>query len=305
VNKTDSADDLTFFQHLVELRDILLKSVVAMLIVFVMLFPFANDIYTFVAQPLIDSIPGDGGLISIGVISPFLTPLKMALTFSLYITMPFIIYQIWSFVAPALYSREKKFMIPLIMSTGVLFYSGVLFAFYVVFPVIFGFLAGIGPTVVDFTPDIQFYLDFALKVSFAFGIAFEVPIATILLVKFGIASVEGLRKNRPFIVIGAFVVGMILTPPDIISQTMIAIPMWLLFEIGLIVASRMKKVEKYAESDETLDEDSNSKTEKDGSVKSSKKKKSEDEEIDWNNDDDFNDDDFEDIPDWDGDIEKK
>lgn len=297
MDSAKKSEELTFFQHLIELRDKLTKSIIAMLLVFAGLFPFANDIYTFVAQPLLSSIPSNGGLISIGVISPFLTPLKMALTFSLYITMPFIIYQIWSFVAPALYSREKRFVIPLIVSTGMLFYSGVLFAFYVVFPVIFGFLANIGPSVVNFTPDIQFYLDFALKVSFAFGVAFEVPVATVLLVKFGMATVEGLRKNRPFIIIGAFVLGMILTPPDIISQTMIAIPMWILFEIGLIVATRISVTdntngEKDVKEDDSINNNTNT-------------VKEDDSDINWSDDDDFDDDDFDDVPDWDGEIEKK
>lgn len=302
INKTD---DLSFFQHLVELRDKLLKSVLAITAVFICLFPFANDIYTFVAQPLIDSIPDNGGLISIGVISPFLTPLKMALTFALYISMPFIIYQIWTFVAPALYNKEKRFMIPLIISTGLLFYSGVIFAFYVVFPVIFSFLANIGPSVVNFTPDIQFYLDFALKVSFAFGVAFEVPVATVLFVKFGIATVEGLRKNRPFIIIGTFVVGMILTPPDIISQTMIAIPMWLLFELGLIIATKIETVKTDEASDESRVEPQKNNKETKGSMPESVLDVGEDSGIDWDDDENFNDDDFDDIPDWDGELEKK
>lgn len=305
----ENEEDLTFFQHLVELRDKLLNSFVVLIIVFVILFPFANDIYTFVAQPLLNSIPGETKLISIGVISPFLTPLKLALTFALYISMPFIIYQIWSFIAPALYKKEKRFIVPLVVSTGLLFYSGVLFAFYIVFPVIFSFLAGVGPSVVNFTPDIQFYLDFALKVSFAFGIAFQVPIATIILVKFGIASVEGLRKNRPFIVIGAFVVGMLLTPPDIISQTMIAIPMWILFEIGLLVASRISKNVDDS-SDDT--EKSGVKSDDTGSPEKSESANKLDDEndIDDDDDDDFGDSDFDgnsfdEIPDWDGELDKK
>lgn len=226
--------DSTFFQHLLELKSVLLRSVIAILAIFVCLFPFANEIYSFVANPIISQLPDGQSLISVGVISPFLTPLKMSLIFALYIAMPYILWNFWGFIAPALYEHEKKFVIPMSISTGILFYCGVLFSFYIVFPVIFGFLIDIGPSVVDFTPDIQYYLDFVLKVSFAFGVAFEVPIATILILKFGITTVENLKKNRPYVVIGAFIVGMLLTPPDIISQTMIAIPMWLLFEIGLI-----------------------------------------------------------------------
>ena len=227
---------MTFVQHLVELRDILLRSVIAILVVFISLFPFANEVYSFIAAPIINVLPEGGNIIAIGVISPFLTPLKMALIMAVYIAMPYLLYQIWKFIAPALYKREKQMVMPLVVSSTILFYAGLLFSFYVVFPVIFGFLSDIGPSTVDFTPDIQYYLDFVLKVSFAFGVAFEVPIATILLIMFGATTIENLKKNRPYVVIGAFILGMLLTPPDIISQTLIAIPMWLLFEAGLIFA---------------------------------------------------------------------
>ena len=233
--------DMTFIQHLVELRDKLLHSVIAILLVFAGIFPFANEVYSFIAAPILNVLPSDSNIIAIGVISPFLTPLKMALIFSVYATMPFLLYQVWSFIAPALYKHEKQMILPLVISSTVLFYAGLLFSFYIVFPVIFGFLSSIGPSIVDFTPDIQYYLDFVLKVSFAFGVAFEVPIATILLIIFGVTTVEKLKKNRPYIVIGAFVLGMLLTPPDIISQTLIAVPMWLLFEAGLIFAPMFKR----------------------------------------------------------------
>ncbi len=228
--------EMTFVQHLVELRDILLRSVIAILVVFISLFKFANEVYSFIAAPIINVLPEGGNIIAIGVISPFLTPLKMALIMAVYIAMPYLLYQIWKFIAPALYKREKQMVMPLVVSSTILFYAGLLFSFYVVFPVIFGFLSDIGPSTVDFTPDIQYYLDFVLKVSFAFGVAFEVPIATILLIMFGATTIENLKKNRPYVVIGAFILGMLLTPPDIISQTLIAIPMWLLFEAGLIFA---------------------------------------------------------------------
>ncbi len=226
----------TFFQHLLEFKQVLVRCVGALFIVFLCLFPFANDIYSFIADPIVNLMPEGNSLISIGVISPFLTPLKMALVVALYITMPFILSQIWGFVAPALYSHEKRFAIPMGIATVILFYGGIFFSFLVVMPVIFGFMIDVGPDVVNFTPDIQHYLDFVLKVSFAFGVAFQVPVATLLLLKFGITTIANLKKNRAFIVIGAFVVGMLLTPPDIISQSMIAIPMWLLFEIGLLLA---------------------------------------------------------------------
>ena len=226
-------------QHLVELRSALLRSVIAIVIFFLMLFPFANEIYTFIAAPIVQAIPGSN-LIAIGVISPFLTPLKMSLILAVYIAMPYLLYQIWIFAAPALYRHEKKLILPLVVSSALLFYTGLLFSFYIVFPVIFNFLSSVGPSSVDFAPDIQYYLDFILKVSFAFGVAFEVPIATILLIMFGVTSAEKLKKNRAYIIIGSFVLGMILTPPDIISQFLIAIPMWLLFEAGLIFSAFFK-----------------------------------------------------------------
>jgi sec-independent protein translocase protein TatC len=226
-------------QHLVELRSALLRSVIAIVIFFLMLFPFANEIYTFIAAPIVQAIPGSN-LIAIGVISPFLTPLKMSLILAVYIAMPYLLYQIWIFAAPALYRHEKKLILPLVVSSALLFYTGLLFSFYIVFPVIFNFLSSVGPSSVDFAPDIQYYLDFILKVSFAFGVAFEVPIATILLIMFGVTTAEKLKKNRAYIIIGSFVLGMILTPPDIISQFLIAIPMWLLFEAGLIFSAFFK-----------------------------------------------------------------
>jgi sec-independent protein translocase protein TatC len=226
-------------QHLIELRSALLRSVIAIVIFFLMLFPFANEIYTFIAAPIVQAIPGSN-LIAIGVISPFLTPLKMSLILAVYIAMPYLLYQIWIFAAPALYRHEKKLILPLVVSSALLFYTGLLFSFYIVFPVIFNFLSSVGPSSVDFAPDIQYYLDFILKVSFAFGVAFEVPIATILLIMFGVTTAEKLKKNRAYIIIGSFVLGMILTPPDIISQFLIAIPMWLLFEAGLIFSAFFK-----------------------------------------------------------------
>lgn len=226
-------------QHLVELRSSVLRSVIAIVVFFLMLFPFANEIYTFIANPIVQAIPGSN-LIAIGVISPFLTPLKMSLILAVYIAMPYLLYQIWIFAAPALYRHEKKLILPLVVSSTVLFYTGLLFSFYIVFPVIFDFLSSVGPSSVDFAPDIQYYLDFIIKVSFAFGVAFEVPIATILLIMFGVTTAERLKKNRAYIIIGSFVLGMILTPPDIISQFLIAIPMWLLFEAGLICSSLFK-----------------------------------------------------------------
>jgi len=226
-------EKMSLVKHLVELRGALLRSVIAIVIFFLLLFPFADEIYTFIAAPIVQAIPGSN-LIAIGVISPFLTPLKMSLILAIYIAMPYLLYQLWMFAAPALYKHEKKLILPLVISSTILFYTGLLFSFYIVFPVIFNFLSSVGPSSVDFAPDIQYYLDFILKVSFAFGVAFEVPIATILFIMFGITTAERLKKNRAYIILGSFILGMILTPPDIISQFLIAIPIWLLFETGLI-----------------------------------------------------------------------
>ena len=226
-------EKMSLVKHLVELRGALLRSVIAIVIFFLVLFPFADEIYTFIAAPIVQAIPGSN-LIAIGVISPFLTPLKMSLILAIYIAMPYLLYQLWMFAAPALYKHEKKLILPLVISSTILFYTGLLFSFYIVFPVIFNFLSSVGPSSVDFAPDIQYYLDFILKVSFAFGVAFEVPIATILFIMFGITTAERLKKNRAYIIVGSFILGMILTPPDIISQFLIAIPIWLLFETGLI-----------------------------------------------------------------------
>ena len=226
-------------QHLVELRSALLRSIIAIALLFAALFPFSEDIYSFIAAPILAVIPGSN-LIAIGVISPFLTPLKMSLILAIYLALPYLLFQIWQFTAPALYQHEKKLVLPLVISSTVLFYLGLFFAFYIVFPVIFNFLSSVGPTSVEFAPDIQYYLDFILKVSFAFGVAFEVPVATILLIMFNVTTVIQLKKNRPYIIIGAFVIGMLLTPPDVISQILIAIPIWLLFEAGLMFAPMFK-----------------------------------------------------------------
>jgi len=257
--KSQQLEKMSIVQHLVELRSALLRSVIAIVIFFLVLFPFADDIYTFIAAPIVQAIPGSN-LIAIGVISPFLTPLKMSLFLAIYIAMPYLLYQLWSFTAPALYRNEKKLIMPLVISSTMLFYIGLLFSFYIVFPVIFTFLSSVGPESVDFAPDIQYYLDFILKVSFAFGVAFEVPIATILLIMFGATTAERLKKNRAYIIIGSFALGMILTPPDVISQILIAIPIWLLFEVGLFFAPFFKVRE---------------------TVKQSNNKKSETQKNDW------------------------
>jgi sec-independent protein translocase protein TatC len=243
MSATQQQEKMPIVQHLVELRRALLRSVIAILIFFMALFPFADSIYSFIAAPIMQAIPGSN-LIAIGVISPFLTPLKMSLVLAIYMAMPYLLYQLWMFTAPALYRHEKKLILPLVVSSTILFYTGLVFSFYIVFPVIFNFLSSVGPESVDFAPDIQHYLDFILKVSFAFGVAFEVPVATILLIMFGATTAERLKKNRAYIIIGSFVLGMVLTPPDVISQILIAIPIWLLFEAGLFFSPFFKVREK-------------------------------------------------------------
>jgi len=222
-----------FMSHLVELRDRLLRSVLVVMIIFAGLFSFANDIYHYLAMPLLAKLPSGQSMIATGVISPFLTPFKLALVASIFLAMPYILYQIWAFIAPGLYKHEKRLAFPLLVSSIVLFYAGMAFAYFVVFPLVFGFMATTAPEGVTLAPDISLYLDFALKLFFAFGVAFEVPIATILLVLVGATTPDKLTAKRPYIIVAAFVVGMLLTPPDVISQTLLAVPMWMLFEIGV------------------------------------------------------------------------
>ena len=225
-----------FVQHLIELRDRLLRVVLVIVVIFLCLFPFANDLYSFLAEPLIHKLPQGSTMIATGVISPFLTPFKLALVASFFVSIPFVLYQAWAFIAPGLYKREQKLVFPLLISSTLLFYLGMAFAYYVVFPLVFGFMATQTPEGVAQAPDITMYLDFALKLFFAFGLAFEVPIATILVVWSGMTTAESLAAKRPYIIVGAFVFGMLLTPPDVISQTLLALPMWLLFELGLILS---------------------------------------------------------------------
>ncbi|MCI0505762.1 MAG: twin-arginine translocase subunit TatC [Gammaproteobacteria bacterium] len=222
-----------FVSHLIELRDRLLKCVVAVAIIFLALFSFSNDIYVFLAEPLIKSLPQGSSMIATGVISPFLTPFKLTLVVSIFVAIPYLLYQAWAFVAPGLYKNERRLAFPLIVSSTILFYVGMAFAYYVVFPLVFGFMAMTTPEGVVQAPDISMFLDFSIKMFFAFGFAFEVPIATILVIWAGLTTVESLTEKRPYIIVAAFVIGMLLTPPDVISQTLLAVPMWLLFEAGL------------------------------------------------------------------------
>ncbi|MDX1593257.1 MAG: twin-arginine translocase subunit TatC [Gammaproteobacteria bacterium] len=223
-----------FLAHLVELRDRLLRSVLAVLVLFLGLFPFANTLYEYVAGPLMAHLPEGSNMIAIDVATPFLTPFKLALVAAIFLAMPYLLYQAWAFIAPALYRHEKRLVFPLMVTSSLLFYAGIAFAYYIVFPLVFAFLTSTAPVGVEVMTDINRYLDFVLTIFFAFGLAFEVPIATILLVWAGITTPESLRAKRPYIIVGAFVVGMMLTPPDVISQTLLALPMWVLFELGIV-----------------------------------------------------------------------
>ncbi len=224
--------------HLIELRTRLLRMVYAIGAIFLVMVPFANELYTALAEPLMATMPEGTTMIATEVASPFLTPFKFTLVLAVFIGMPAVLYQLWAFVAPGLYAHEKKMIAPLLVASSLLFYAGVLFAYYVVFPLIFGFLVSVAPEGVAVMTDISRYLDFVLKLFFAFGLAFEVPVATILLVWTGAVTPEQLRAKRPYVIVAAFVLGMLLTPPDVISQTLLAVPMWLLFEVGVVLSRR-------------------------------------------------------------------
>jgi len=239
----ESSKSFTLFDHLLELRTRLLKAIVGTLVIFFSLIYFAQDIYQYLAQPLLNTLPVGTQMIATDVTSPFFAPFKLTLVLSVFLAMPYILFQIWSFIAPGLYRNEKRLVAPLMFGSTLLFYSGIAFAYYVVFPLAFAFFTSVAPEGVTIATDISSYLDFVLKLFFAFGAAFEIPIAIILLCWTGITTPAALKAKRPYIVVGAFTLGMLLTPPDIISQTMLALPMLLLFELGLIFASAYKKSE--------------------------------------------------------------
>lgn len=245
MSSTSKPDELggeqPFISHLLELRDRLIRMLLAIALVFLALFPFANDIYTRLAAPIIAKLPEGATMIATQVASPFLTPFKLALIVAVFVAMPYLLYQLWAFVAPGLYRHEKRLAVPLLVSSILLFYLGMAFAYFVVFPLVFAFFSAVTPEGVTQMPDIAFYLEFVLKLFFAFGIAFEIPIATILLVAIGATTSEQLARQRPYVIVGAFVAGMLLTPPDVISQTLLALPMWLLFELGIVFSRVLLK----------------------------------------------------------------
>jgi sec-independent protein translocase protein TatC len=228
--------EMTFVEHLVEVRDRLLKVVLTVAVLLLALMPFANRLYHWLAMPLIARLPEGTSMIATEVASPFLTPFKLALVTAIFLAMPVVLYHFWAFIAPGLYRQERRLVFPLLVSSSLLFYMGMAFAYFVVFPLMFAFFHAVAPEGVAIMTDISRYLDFVLKIFFAFGIAFEVPIATVLVVWAGLTTPDQLRQKRPYVIVGAFVIGMLLTPPDIISQTLLALPMWLLFELGLVFA---------------------------------------------------------------------
>ncbi|MDO9622486.1 MAG: twin-arginine translocase subunit TatC [Pseudomonas sp.] len=242
---TDSDQEMPLVSHLTELRTRLLRIVGAVLLLFAGLFYFSQEIYSLVAAPLRAYLPEGATMIATGVASPFLTPFKLTMMVALFLSMPIILHQIWGFIAPGLYKHEKRIAIPLLISSILLFYGGMAFAYFVVFPIMFGFFASVTPEGVAMMTDIGQYLDFVLTLFFAFGVAFEIPVATFLLIWVGIVDVATLRKSRPYVIVGCFAVGMVLTPPDILSQTLLAVPMWLLFEAGLLFGSLVKRRDEH------------------------------------------------------------
>ena len=251
VNPNDQ--ELSFLEHLVELRSRLLKACLSVVVVLVALLPFSRQLYEAIASPMMSQLPEGSSMIAIDVASPFLTPFKLTLLLAIMISIPVVLYQLWAFVAPALFKHEKRLARPLLLSSVFLFYTGCAFAYFVVFPLVFGFLTRIAPEGVAVMTDISKYLDFVMTLFIAFGITFEVPIATIILVATGITSTAKLVSWRPYVIVGAFALGMILTPPDVISQTLLALPMWLLFELGIVFARILvteKKPDEEAEADQ-------------------------------------------------------
>ncbi|MGZ4957786.1 MAG: twin-arginine translocase subunit TatC [Methylomonas sp.] len=233
-NQLDPGGEQPFISHLIELRDRLLRVILCVLLVFIGTATYANEIYHILSEPLLQHMPKNSTMIAIDVASPFFTPLKLAFVVAVFIAIPYILYQFWGFVAPGLYRHEKLMILPLLVASTLLFYGGAAFAYFLVFPLVFGYLTSAAPTGVAVMTDIATYLDFVLAMFFAFGISFEVPIFTIVLVWAGITTPESLAEKRPYVIVGVFVIAMFLTPPDALSQTLLAIPMWMLFEAGLL-----------------------------------------------------------------------
>ncbi|MFQ3235887.1 MAG: sec-independent protein translocase protein TatC [Paraglaciecola sp.] len=236
--------------HLIELRGRVLKAVLSVFVVFLCLVYFAQDLYHWLATPLLDTLPENAQMIATDVASPFFAPFKLTLVLSFFIAIPMVLYQIWGFIAPGLYKKEKRLIVPLLLSSTLLFYTGMAFAYYVVFPLAFAFFTSVAPQGVVINTDISSYLDFVLKIFFAFGLSFEIPVAIVLMCWTGVSTPDSLRAKRPYVIVGIFTLGMLLTPPDIISQTLLAIPMWILFEVGIIVGSIYTKDKQQKEQEQ-------------------------------------------------------
>ncbi|HVS27329.1 MAG TPA: twin-arginine translocase subunit TatC [Burkholderiales bacterium] len=231
----------TFISHLIELRDRLLKSIGAVAMVFFCMFPWSKDIYALLAKPMLAALPQGGQMIATEVASAFFVPMKVTMLAAFVVALPFVLYQMWAFVAPGLYAHEKRLVGPLIFTSTLLFICGMAFAYFLVFPLVFGFIVGVAPQGVAVMTDIGKYLDFVLTMFMAFGITFEVPVAVVLLVRVGVVSIAQLKEVRPYVIVGAFIIGAIFTPPDVVSQIMLAVPMWLLYELGIVVAKLVVK----------------------------------------------------------------
>ena len=244
-----SEDQETFISHLIELRDRLIRALLALLVVFLCLMPWSSAVYDFLAQPMMANLPEGTKMIATGVVTPFMVPLKVTLLAAFVIALPFVLYQAWAFIAPGLYAHEKKFALPLVIGSTLLFLLGMAFCYYFVFGTVFKFIAHFAPASITPAPDIEQYLNFVMTMFLAFGITFEVPIVVVLLVKFGIVSVEKLKEARPYAIVGAFVIAAVVTPPDVTSQLMLAIPMTLLFELGLLLARFVEQSKDAAERD--------------------------------------------------------
>ena len=233
-----------FIGHLIELRKRLLNSALALLLVFICLFPFSQKLYTLLAQPLLSKLPAGGHMIATDVTTPFFVPLKVAMMAAFMIALPYILYQMWRFVAPGLYAHEKRLVLPLIVASTVLFFCGMAFAYFIVFPVVFGYVTAVAPEGVAVMTDIEKYLSFALTMFIAFGVTFEVPVAVVVLVRMGLVSTAKLREVRRYVIVAAFIAGAIFTPPDVVSQCMLAFPLWLLYEAGILAAVWVKPAER-------------------------------------------------------------
>jgi sec-independent protein translocase protein TatC len=237
----DAAREQSFLSHLIELRARLLKAVAAVLLILVVLLPFANRLYTWLAEPLLGRLPNGGTMIATGIAAPFLTPLKLAFCVALFLAMPLVLYQLWAFVSPGLYRNEKRLARPILVSAMLLFYGGCAFAYFLVLPAVFTFLTRVAPSGVAVMPDISHYLDFVLVLFLAFGLCFELPVVLIILVALGAVTPDQLARSRPYAIVGAFVVAAVLTPPDVFSQLLLALPMCLLYEIGLVATRVMAR----------------------------------------------------------------